>query len=42
MNEQFLRDRQYQNDKEKDEQRFVSFMQNVQEGKVKPIKIKKK
>lgn len=42
MNEKFLRDRQYENNKSKDEKRFVRIMQNIEEGKVKPIKIKKK
>lgn len=42
MKELQLRERQYQNDKEKSNQDYAVFMQQVQSGKIKRTKIKKK
>lgn len=42
MKELQLRERQYQNDKDKDEKSYAVFMQQVQSGKIKRTKITKK
>ena len=42
MKDIFLRERQYQNDKEKDQKDYAVFMQQVQSGKIKRTKIKNK
>ena len=42
MKELQLRERQYQNDKDKDDKAYAVFMQQVQSGKIKRTKITNK